>query len=743
MNRPTTLRIRAAALLLAVFTMPAFSQPSPDSAMSYLQSLADPNLFAGRKTALAGGDSSQSWIARHYQRWGLTPLINGNFLVPFPMLATREVRAEVTMQDPRYGEVRLRLGEDFTACTNSGSAKLTAPVSLVGHGISKPEKGWDDYGDEDVSGRILIIFRGAPNSSEDWTNENQRTYLLNEAVRRGAVAVFFYQEPWPVNGAAIQKNAYSATVPSGYIGDSALRMLLFDSGESVDHYKETLKSEPHALNLERTMSLDFLIEPIENAVGYNVAAFVPGTDPKLKDEAIVIGAHGDHIGKNALGQVYPGADDNGSGTCAVMELARYYVAHPQKRTLVFCDFGGEEQGLLGSKALVLMLPDRYSYVTMLNMDMVGRGDGQIGFGGGDQLGEIWDPWFDSLPDSVRKLYRAGRAWGGDASDHASFRNAGIPAFTLWSMGAHPFYHRPDDNFASIQPKAIEGTLRTVSAWVDQLANVDQPLADRHLASRTIWHRGTPFVEAKTCSSIDSDLEAAKARAERGIMGSLLKFAYPAADGQEAFLDNLETLKTAASDRDDILWGKSLKDVTANARRALGTVEAELDGDPLVPADTLRVLEWADAGLAALSFSDPPEWLEGETLSDAEQALVRALKARDVTILWPLDGWQEAPAFLSAAGPMVTLSSNFKQFAKTSDAELDRIDSTGAKFVVTLKKSEMKKALKQADRFARYKVQVQPGDVGYEDALEWVQAGREHGISDDELVDWIAGHMRLW
>ncbi|MFH0881540.1 MAG: M28 family peptidase [bacterium] len=746
MSRLTSIRLSIVSLFLFTLAVPLFAQtsPSPDSAMACLKTLADPDLFAGRKTGMPTGDSSQAWIAKQYERWGLKPLIDGQILVPFPMLATREVRAEITMQDPRYGEIHLRLGEDFTACTNSGSATLTAPVSLVGHGISRPEKGWDDYGDTDVTGRIVVVFRGPPNSKEDWSGENQRSYLLGEAIRRGAVAVFFHQEEWPVNGAAINADAYSPTVPSGYIGDATLRLLLFDSGESVDSYQESIKEHPRAFNLDREMSIDFLFEPIENAIGYDVAGIVPGTDPKLKNEAVIVGGHGDHIGKNALGQVYPGADDNGSGTSVVMELARFYAAHPQKRTLIFCNFGGEEQGLLGSRALVPQLPKDFAYVTMLNLDMVGRGDGLTGFGGFDLTGEIWEPWFSTLPDSLKKLYNARRAWGGEASDHAPFRNAGIPAYTIWSSGEHPFYHRPDDNFQTIQPEAIAGTITTTSTWINEIANVEQPLADHHLAQRTVWHRGSSFVRVDASSSIDNDLDAAKKRALSGFLGTVLEFPYPvSANDHAAFITILAQQQKAVSNRDDILMGKDLKDVLSHAREALGTVIIGINGDQLSPSDTTRVLEWADEGLGMVCILDPPEWLEGDTITSDQKTMVQALKTGTVQVEFPLEAWDEAPAFLTSVGPQLYLICDLKQFDKTSDQKLDGIRSTGAKFILYLKKSEMKKAVKDVDRFDRFRVHVQPDDVSYEDALEWVSEGQTRGLEDKQLVDWLANHMNLW
>ncbi|HKP15181.1 MAG TPA: M28 family peptidase [Gemmatimonadaceae bacterium] len=185
--------------------------------------------------------------------------------------------------------------------------------------------------------------------------------------------------------------------------------------------------------------------------GHNVGSFIRGSDPDLYREFVVVGAHYDHIGTSArfaldpdlVSTVRPGADDNASGTAALLELARRLAASPPPRSVLLIHFDAEEWGLVGSRAFVQQPPvPASSMVFMLNLDMVGRLQGR------DLLidGTAADPLTRSLGDSVanamgvpsaRSNVSAGR------SDHAVFAVIDVPALSLTS-GFHPDYHRVSD-----------------------------------------------------------------------------------------------------------------------------------------------------------------------------------------------------------------------------------------------------------------------------------------------------------
>jgi hypothetical protein len=196
-----------------------------------------------------------------------------------------------------------------------------------------------------------------------------------------------------------------------------------------------------------------LIQPFQGpgADGHNVGAIVPGSDSALRSTYIVVGAHFDHLGRSpafaedkALGfTIRPGADDNASGSAAVLALARRLAAHPARRSVLLVHFDAEETGLYGSGAFVEHPPvPKDSIVFMINLDMVGRLQGR-------RLlidGTVAAGWLTALVDSAARAVgvHAGGVFNiAGRSDHASFGRAGIPAIALFT-GFHGDYHRATD-----------------------------------------------------------------------------------------------------------------------------------------------------------------------------------------------------------------------------------------------------------------------------------------------------------
>ncbi|MBS1262163.1 MAG: Aminopeptidase YwaD [Calditrichaeota bacterium] len=740
------LTVCALVMLIAV-PVCAGETPGPvasantDSAMAYLNTLADPARFAGRKSGVETGTSSQQWIAAQFARWGLEPLIGGELLDPFPMLATVEKKGELELLDTdRYGDLEFLLGDDFTLTVNSGSGEVTAPVTVVGHGISKPDKGWDDYGEIDITGRIAVILRGRPDDKQRWDEEYSRTYLLNEAKRRGAAAVLFYMGEDATGGAAIMAEAYDPEIPSAIIGKRVIEHILYGTGFTLDIYERVLKRDPKPLALPKRMRIEAKVKRVEGATGYNVAGIVPGTDPALRGEAIVLGAHGDHVGTNAFGHVYPGADDNASGTSIVMELARAFAKHPQPRTFVFIIFGGEEQGLLGSKAIVPTLPDRYEYVTMVNLDMAGRGEGITGLGGGNQVHEVWFPWYESLPDSVAETISGRRAWGGSSSDHAPFRDAGIPAFTTYSRGSHDHYHSTDDRFKTIDTRAIGGALDAVGRWTAALASYPEPLASPTLAQRTIWHSGYPFRWHEP-ADLDS---AAVAELERltihGYVAHVLRL--PLSPADSGFAANLDRVRDLIEARRWLELGDGLAGVRGAAYNLRGTVFPAIDGDALASADTTRLEQWRALGLRWLTLDDPAAWVAGDSVRADRSALAGAIDELGFVVQLPLHHAHRWEALAASAGNELFVGS-WDDLTGVSAATLETITGNGGHVLVLTGRSHLAAAAGALERVREYRIQLQPAGVDYEEALAWVADAQALGLERADLLDWIGGYLRRW
>lgn len=730
------MRSRFAALFLLALLIPITSPATtvePDSAMEYIRHLSDPSTFQGRKSGTDVGNKAFFWMAEQFDRWGLTPLIGNELTIAYDQLACVETAGEIELLDSRHGTVNYQLGDDFTVCTNSGSAQITAPVTIVGYGISRPEKGWDDYDHVDLEGRIAVVLRGRPPNGEQWQEEFSRTYLYPEAIEHGAVAVLFYQNGRIINGAAIQEEAYNPDVPAGYIGDKIFNDLLYGTGHTIDSYKRELKDGPFSLDIERELSIHFATERIPDAKGYNVAGVIEGTDERLKHEAIIIGAHGDHVGPNAEGILYLGADDNGSGAGSVMEMARAFAANPQPRTLVFCLFGGEEQGLLGSEALAPILPDTYDYVTMMNLDMAGRGDGLTSIPGGSQIGEIWYPWYDSLPDSLQSQIIDGRPWGGHSSDHAPFRDQGIPVFSCSSRGHHDFYHASTDVFETIHRPAIAGAVTYMSMFIEHLAGYPTPL-DYRLKARTIWYRGSAIAWDQSAGDSVLDLKQAEDNRLNGFMGTILTL-------PEVNPATLIAYHDETSRYNRINLGSNLKDVSSNASRSKGTLLLGIKADALTDADTTSLRIWSKLGLAVLRLESPPhEWMAGR------DALIDVIRKEGFIVE---TSYMHAESSIQLAirlpGQLLVVGSP-GMFETTGGGVATKLRELDAGIILHGNAS-MFTALPQEGDYIANQIHIQPDRYGQLDALRWVDHILDTGLSgsseDADIDQLIGGYMSRW
>ncbi len=486
---------RSIGLTLAALALSALLTPVPARAFDGARAKAlDDTLasdrYRGRRSGLPGGAMTEDFVAANFREWGLEPGGgNGTFFQTFPLLATREVAAAMDFPDDPLGPTLMKYGDDFTLVTHCGSGDVTAGLVVAGHGLSDPARGWDDYGGLDVSGKIVLIVRGSPDNGYAWGDAGSRDSLLTEARRRGAVAVLFQQgsDDHAVNGAAIGAGVYHPDFPEAMVGPRFMRHVFLATGWDPGTYTKALEEHPVPFDTGKRLHFMAAVERIPGAHARNVVGVLTGSDPALRDEIVVVGGHMDHIGVNGDGVVYNGADDNGSGASVVMELARSFAAGPRPaRTMIFVTFAGEEQGLLGSKALVADPPfDLSRAVFMANFDMEGNGNGKVGMGGGEFYPAVWRAFRASVPGARAESLTVARAWGGDSSDHASLRNAGVPAMTVWSEGDHPFYHDVDDEAAWVKAEVLGSVGRFAEGWLRTLAGWPRPLASPHRNGRTL------------------------------------------------------------------------------------------------------------------------------------------------------------------------------------------------------------------------------------------------------------------
>jgi hypothetical protein len=374
----------------------------------------------------------------------------------------------------------IHIGLDFLPILDSPSINVTGPLVFVGYGISDSTHGFDEYAGIDVRNRIVVFLRGKPGS---YAHHITHADKIRTARQNGAAAFLTFtgpvMSPYETRRgmghaplASYNQTGADPPFPGAWIHtDLAERFLAPDlsrSGRSLSEVQqqlETLTPQSFETGTHVQMTWD---GTQENGVLNNVLGVFQGSDPSLTQETVVIGAHRDHFGHQA-GLVFPGADDNASGTAVLLEVARIFAASGlrPKRSLLFVSFSGEEQGLLGSR-LYVSQPTRplTNTVAMINIDHAGIGNGRltVGVTGLDKTIAVDAADHAGVGDKVDFF---GFFPGGD---HVPFKDAGVPTVTVVSGGPHPHFHQPSDKADTLRPEILERTARYVVSLAWQLAN---------------------------------------------------------------------------------------------------------------------------------------------------------------------------------------------------------------------------------------------------------------------------------
>ncbi len=422
--------------------------------------LASPE-YAGRLTGTEGFEKAASWIVSEVRKAGLkAPGEFPDHLQPFPWTAGRVTASSLELlpaPDGKEGRTLERF-KDYMPILTSAAGRAEGEAVFAGFGISAPELGRDDYAGLDVKGKVVVVLRGEPQDGRDWSAHNDSHARFADARAHGAAACLLADRAVASpNGPPLEGT------PVGEISLDLLDELLAGKGLKAEGLRKVLEAGGTA-SFPTGRSLRFEVEaqgpfPI---TGHNVLAVLPGRDQSLRKECVVLSAHLDHCGD--WPSLLPGADDNASGSAALLEAARAAALlrkNPPARTLVFVWFGGEEMGLLGSKHLAQNFPPSLGKpVAVLNLDMVGAGNG-VYVAGGKNFPEIFSA-LEAARDRWEGAFalKAGLSQGEARADHGPFQKAGIPAVSLFGMGGkHVGYHTPEDTPFFVTPRTVEASAR--------------------------------------------------------------------------------------------------------------------------------------------------------------------------------------------------------------------------------------------------------------------------------------------
>ncbi|HMP78012.1 MAG TPA: M28 family peptidase [Pirellulaceae bacterium] len=417
-----------------------FDSITPEQSREWLSLLAGPS-FEGRGTGQVGYTKAAHWVAGKCAEWGLEPMGDGNTY--FQLLPMKQLTL-----DPSQSKVLGPNGLAFDVEGNLGLERFADQGLVTGNVVVMRFAGDVQQLDESLSLRDKVVIYVA-----DEAAQRRVPFLI---ARQGpAVALRVVDDTPQSSSQLIQPGGRSrSTSISGTISRTAANTLVEALGGNQDWL--TSPSERfaiHETNGDVTLQLMFR----EQSAGVpNVVAWLEGTDPELRHEYLVIGAHLDHLG-NRGGSIYPGADDNGSGSTAVLNIARALSLNPvkPKRSVLFIWFAAEEIGLVGSRYFVNnpTLPLE-NMICMLNIDMVGRNEEKPGESADENIDTIHligsrrgDPTLHDVIIEANQYinfvfeYDEEGVFG--RSDQASFFAQGTSVAFLFG-GFHPAYHQPGD-----------------------------------------------------------------------------------------------------------------------------------------------------------------------------------------------------------------------------------------------------------------------------------------------------------
>jgi hypothetical protein len=484
------IRIIPAAIILFLFSCQVNSQVTVRELQDHIKYLSSDSL-KGRLTGSIGDSLAADYIKSKFLSYGLAPLTGDGFQ---RFKVTKRVVVGKANALSING-ISYIVNKDFMPPSFSSNAELKSEVVFAGYGfnISADSLKWNDYNGIDVKGKWVLILRGDPEPENNkspfisFSADRDKALLAKDMGAAGVLMVSGVGFDPQDNFDPLSTEGYSVDIPVLKIKREIADVILSNT-------KNTVAALEKKLNDTRK-PFSFLTKSVANgkseivrelANTRNVVMLLPGEDPKLKDQYIILGAHFDHLGMGGPGSgsraldtigIHHGADDNASGVAMMLELAEKFAKTKgsHKRSIICLSFSGEEEGLLGSKHFVDdPVIDLSKVNVMINMDMVGRLNetNNLEIGGVGTAAGLKELVYANSDTSVIKLTLSPAGYG--PSDHSSFYGKNIPVL-FYFTGAHMDYHTPTDTWEKINFKGMVEISDLVFKVAEELANENSRL----------------------------------------------------------------------------------------------------------------------------------------------------------------------------------------------------------------------------------------------------------------------------
>jgi hypothetical protein len=510
-----------AAALNAADADPGLASIKADALKGHIYFLASDEM-AGRDSLSPEGRIAAQYIAGFYHRADLTPVGDNNtYFQNFPMTAghidrERTYLRAVTGKDATATR-DFAMGPDFTLGRQGNVvAAARAPLVFAGYGIAAPEYGYDDFKGVDVRGKVVMVLTHEPQEHDPRSRFKGRYNTVHafnwwkpEVIRQhGAAAILIVQEKTsdrtsvrtpsgPTNGQIrVERGSHALTspfwdLPFFTISRQVADELLKTSGKTIDQLQDAIDQDgqPHSMAVpDVVVDLRRAIKDRQVIQTRNVVGVIQGSDPRLKQEYVLVTGHYDHVGQTGP-FIYHGADDNASAVAAVIAVAEAFTASgtTPKRSLMFLIFEAEEDGLLGAFHYVdhpIVPLDKT--VAVLNSDMIGRDEDDPEWNttadqnrnGVNVIGTLYNPDLRRVIDAENQrigLTLDYKTDGNDPegwfsrSDQYPFAVKHVP-MVLFNTGEHPDYHTANDTWDRINYPKIEKIARLIYLSARTLAD---------------------------------------------------------------------------------------------------------------------------------------------------------------------------------------------------------------------------------------------------------------------------------
>ncbi len=432
--------------------------------------------YGGRLTGTKEYEACVEWVESLLKGWGIEPGgDSGTYRQLFPNPYTIVFPGgvcEMSLPAGKGGIIKKSYAyeDEFMPGGTSGSGQVTAEVVYVGYGVTAPELGYDDYKGVDVKGKIVLMESEVPVAPREptletfkkWRPYSFHQYKLKNAAAHGAKGMIYNYGP-----IGNPNNAYVEGFVYHHVGAAVTANVFAGTGRGHEDVVGRIRRElkPQSFATGKTMTIGNTTEHHPDGVGINLIGKIPGTDPALKDEVIIIGGHLDHLGR--LWKLLPGANDNATAVAVTLGVAEAMAkcAVKPKRTIVFFFFGSEEQsedqGTEGSHYYTehpVYPLDKTS--VFINMEGAGEGD-KLSASGGKTYPKFWEFVEKANAGFVHRVLTTGPASypARPRQDSAWFFWKGVPSLTFGAYGgprpAYSTYHNTRDSIELVTPEIME------------------------------------------------------------------------------------------------------------------------------------------------------------------------------------------------------------------------------------------------------------------------------------------------